>query len=87
MVVEDGHGGSRVPLQLLLISLVDPVVQPVGLHFQLPVLHNLSVNALLLKRGLDLSIVVPVVSEGLIRILPVDHVPDARFNQLIDVLR
>ena len=87
MVIEDGHGGSRVPLQLLLFGLVDPVVQPIGLHLQLPVLHDLLVNDLLLKRGLNLSVVVPVVFESLIRILPVDHVPDARLDQLIDVLR
>lgn len=48
VVIEYGHRGRGVSLQLPLLSLVNPVVQPIGLYLQLPLLHDLLVYDLLL---------------------------------------
>ena len=48
VVIEDGYGGSGVSLKLPHLSLINSVIQPIRLALQLPVLHYILVDGLLL---------------------------------------
>ena len=86
MIVKDRHCGSWVPLEFLLLGLIDSVVEPVRLPLKFPIIEYILIEGLFLEFSFDFMVVVPVVLEGLVAVCPFNHVPDTRLDQLIDVL-